>query len=299
MTETLEPPATPVDGQLADLAELADLDPEDREALLSAVRNARDTGYGLDPVELFHANAKNDLNDPPQAEIFNELSSVTAPPMIKEYPEAPRVVLPADIPPLDLSLGETIVTRESSRDFVQTPMTLDEIGALFHYSYGIRKRVYAYNSRGFPFRYVPSAGGLQSAEIYLVANSVAGLPRGLYHYHGGEHALEQLDRGYMRQKIAACSAFQDFLLHAGVVVILTGVLSRMSWKYGRRAYRYVHLDVGVLTQQLYLVATALELGICAVAGFGDDDVDAFVGIDGHDEFSCLLIGIGKPFDLGG
>jgi nitroreductase len=47
------------------------------------------------------------------------------------------------------------------------------------------------------------------------------------------------------------------------------------------------------------VATGLGLGICAVAGFDDDDVDALLRIDGHDEFSCLLLGIGKPFSFPG
>ena len=288
----------PEDGGENDLlAELAALDDEDRDALLTAIRKARKSGYGVSPVEMFHANSKSDLDDPAHAETFNDLSTVKAPPMIKEYLDAPRIELPKDIKPLPISLSEAILTRASVRDYIQDPISLDDLSALLHYSYGVRKRVYAYNSRGFPFRYVPSAGGLQSSEIYLVVNSVDEVPQGLYHYHAGEHALEELDVGYLRHRIASCSAFQDFLLHSGVVLILTAVLTRTNWKYGNRAYRFVHLDTGVLTQQIYLVATGLDLGVCAVAGFGDDEVDDFLNLDGHQEFSCLLVGLGKPFNF--
>src|SRR5687768_16260041 len=144
MSQALEPDVAVVDGNGSDgdrvdevdddrrraaVDELDDLDPVERSELLTAVRKARAGGYGLDPVELYHANAKNDLNDPAQAEIFNELSSVTEPPMLKEYPGTRRLALPADVPPLDMSLEEAILTRESRRDFVQTPISLAELGA--------------------------------------------------------------------------------------------------------------------------------------------------------------------------
>ena len=109
------------------LAELAALDDEDRDALLTAIRKARETGYGVTPVEMFHANSKSDLDDPANAEIFNELSTVKAPPMIKEYLDAPRIELPQDIKPLPISLSEAILTRASVRDYIQDPIPLDDL----------------------------------------------------------------------------------------------------------------------------------------------------------------------------
>ncbi|HWP32680.1 MAG TPA: SagB/ThcOx family dehydrogenase, partial [Solirubrobacterales bacterium] len=88
----------------------------------------------------------------------------------------------------------------------------------------------------------PSSGNLHPTEGYLVAGPVAGLhPRAaVYHYTSFEHALElraELSSPVWEEIAAQLPA------HA-VLVGLTSIHWRESWKYGERAFRYCHHDAG-------------------------------------------------------
>lgn len=273
-------------------AAIADLDDDERATLLRHVRHAKAHRRPLDAISLVHQPLKARIDEMARSR-YEELSTVKAPPVIKEYPDAPAVALPTTLLPLPFTLDRVLRARASRRDFIQEPLTLAQLGSLLGYSYGVRKHLPAYNTRRFPFRLAPSAGGLQPVEIYAVVNSAEGLEKGLYHYNAGSHALELLNPGNMRRKILGCTLYQDWVQHAGAVLVLTCVLDRVEWKYGPRGYRYVHIDVGCLTQNLYLVATALRLRACAVAAYLDDAVDDLLGIDGRSEFAVLLVVVGN------
>ena len=74
--------------------------------------------------------------------------------------------------------------------------------------------------------------------------------------------------------------------------MLTGIFSRMRWKYAERTYRYMLLEAGHVNENVYLAATAMGLAACAIGSFLDDDLNNLLGIDGHDEASLLLMAIG-------
>ena len=63
-------------------------------------------------------------------------------------------------------------------------------------------------------------------------------------------------------------------------------------KYSLRGYRFGLLDVGHVSQNLYLVASALGLQVCATAGFIDDVLDSALGLDGLDVASMLMVLVG-------
>jgi SagB-type dehydrogenase family enzyme len=131
-------------------------------------------------------------------------------------------------------------------------------------------------------------------EVYVVVNAVAGLERGLYHYAPQARALECLDRGFMRRKIVQCSSGHEWLTAAPAVLVLTCHMRNLYWKYGRRAYRMIHIDAGILAQTLHLVATGLGLASCLIGGYEDAAVHDLLRIDGRDEFVALLLSIGRP-----
>ncbi|HEY68776.1 MAG TPA: SagB/ThcOx family dehydrogenase, partial [Thermoflexia bacterium] len=60
-----------------------------------------------------------------------------------------------------------------------------------------------------------------------------------------------------------------------------------------RAYRYVLLEAGHIGQNLYLAATSMGLGACAVGAFLDDDLNDLLGLDGKDEAALYIISVGK------
>jgi SagB-type dehydrogenase family enzyme len=278
--------------ELAD--ELRELSAEEQQVVATLVRRARAAapeGEPLDVVGLVHASLQADF-ETALAGDYDELSRMTAPPVMKSYPDADRIPLPRELLELEHSFLQVVRARASRRDFGDQRMSLSALSTLLHYSYGIRKLTSAYNVSDFPTRFVPSAGGLQSNELYLVVNGVEDVPQGLYHYHAPTHSLETLSRGIMRRTAVGVSFLQEWMHHASVVCILTCVMERVEWKYGPRGYRMIHVDAGHLSQNLQLLATALKLRATAVSGFFDRSVDELLEIDGRRELTALMVPIG-------
>jgi len=78
-----------------------------------------------------------------------------------------------------------------------------------------------------------------------------------------------------------------------VVFVWVAVIQRSRQKYRQRAYRYIYLDSGHLAQNLYLAATAMNLGCCAMAAFFDEEVNQIVDVDGAEETAVYLAAIGR------
>ena len=67
----------------------------------------------------------------------------------------------------------------------------------------------------------------------------------------------------------------------------------MTWKYGQRGYRYLHLDAGHVCQNLYLAAEAIGAGACAIGAFDDDALNGLLGLDGINHFVIYAAAVGK------
>ncbi len=89
---------------------------------------------------------------------------------------------------------------------------------------------------------------------------------------------------------------QEFLGTCNAVVYFTVILQRLRWRYQERAYRYALLEAGHLAQNLYLAATSLGMGVCAVGAFLDDEVNAMLGVDGKEEAAVYMLAVGKARD---
>lgn len=203
----------------------------------------------------------------------------------KTYPDALQITLPDPHGYRGLSLEEALEQRRSQRDYVAEPLSLVELSRLLHAAQGITDRR--------EHRTAPSAGALYPIETYVVAHNVAGLEPGIYHYALREHELELLRQGDFRQAVRQAGVWQDFLGQAGVCFILSAIFQRTRWKYHERTYRYILLEAGHIGQNLYLTATSLGLGACAVGAFLDDDLNDLLGLDGETEAGLYIIAVGK------
>lgn len=184
---------------------------------------------------------------------------------------APGLVgLPAPRAASATSVEEALRARRSVRDYAQRPLTLAQVGQLLWAAQGQT------DSRGL--RTAPSAGALYPLEIYLVAGEVEGLPSGVYRYRPQEHALEPISAGDQRKPLADASLGQTWVRDAPVSIVFAAVYARTARRYGERAERYVHMEAGHASQNVYLQAEALGLGTVAVGAFSDDDVKRLVGL---------------------
>jgi SagB-type dehydrogenase family enzyme len=83
-----------------------------------------------------------------------------------------------------------------------------------------------------------------------------------------------------------------------VLITIAARFGRISWKYCSLAYALLLKDVGVLTQTLYLIATDMGLGGCAV---GTTNIDLFAkmtGIEFHVEGAVGQFALGRGLKIG-
>ncbi|MDD1693922.1 MAG: SagB/ThcOx family dehydrogenase [Methanoregula sp.] len=207
-------------------------------------------------------------------------------------PEKPVIDLPhpasLDIPHADLRTA--IEQRQSVRDYAHEPMTLDELSFLLWCTQGVKQ----VHGTQVTFRTVPSAGARHAFETFLLVNDVEGLEPGLYRYLALSHQIQQIDTDpTLSHRITAACFDQQFILRSGVVFLWTAVPYRMTWRYGERGYRDLHLDAGHVCQNLYLATGAVGCGTCAVAAFNDDEMNELLGINSEDQFLIYLATVGK------
>lgn len=121
----------------------------------------------------------------------------------------------------------------------------------------------------------PSSGNLHPTEGWLVAPAVPGLSEApaVWHYRPDLHALEERARLSPEQ-------WQGLGLPAGsVLVALSSIWWRESWKYGERAYRYCQLDVGHCLGTVAWAAAGLGWRARLLDGVSDPRLAALLGID--------------------
>jgi SagB-type dehydrogenase family enzyme len=187
-------------------------------------------------------------------------------------------------------LAQLLRDRRSIRSFdAEKPITLAELAQFLDAT----SRVYAtFESKieelgeespviSYAVKPYPGAGGAYELELYLAVNRCEGLARGFYHYDAAAHALAAI--------VAPMPAFEALLTSAEfaigasaapqVLVTIATRFGRISWKYSAVAYALILKDVGVLTQTLYLMATEMGLGGCAI---GSTNVELFAKLTGLD-----------------
>ena len=181
--------------------------------------------------------------------------------------------------------------RHSIRDFDdQHPITLAELATLLQTAARVRAKWTAPSDMGeegpevsYASRPYPSGGAAYELELYLAVDKCEGLARGFYHYDADRHALTPIE--VSPQDLDAQLSDAEFAIGASglpqVLIVVAARFGRVSWKYSSVAYSLILKDVGVLTQTLYLAATDMRLGGCAI---GTNNIDRFARMTGL-EFS--------------
>ncbi len=184
-----------------------------------------------------------------------------------------------------LAVEDALARRRSVREFAGDALPVAALSQLLWAAQGIT------GSRGR--RTAPSAGALYPLELYVVAGSVAGLPAGVYRYEPRGHELVAHSRGDLRQALAGSALKQDWVARAPAVLVIGAVHARSARKYGKRAPRYVHMEVGHAAQNVYLQAVALGLGTVAVGAFRDGRLHGELGLP-EEVAPLLLMPVGIP-----
>jgi len=78
------------------------------------------------------------------------------------------------------------------------------------------------------------------------------------------------------------------------MVVMAARFDRLFWKYRRhtKAWRVVHLDVGHLSQTMYLSAADLGLGAFVTAAINDHAIEHALGLQTLKEGAIAIVGFG-------
>jgi SagB-type dehydrogenase family enzyme len=170
-----------------------------------------------------------------------------------------------------LSVEQAIARRRSVREFSDAPVLLKEVSQLLWAAQGITGE----GGR----RSAPSAGAKYPMELFVVAGNVEGLGPAVYRYIPSDHSLEVVRRGDLRGALSDEALSQKWVEAAPLDIVIAGVYSRTTEKYGERGVRYVHIEAGAVAENIYLQAAALGLGTTFVGSFSDEGVRDVLHID--------------------
>jgi SagB-type dehydrogenase family enzyme len=212
----------------------------------------------------------------------------------KPFPEDARRIRLTSIDHLgnigSVDLKRCIANRKSCRDYLDTPLSLDELSFLLWATQGVRLKL----DSGHALRTVPSAGCRHAFETWLCVLNVEGLEKGIYRYLPVEYELLFVQAPEnLETRIVRASLGQSFTADAAVTFIWTAIPYRMEWRYGLAAHKVIALDAGHVCQNLYLACTAIGAGTCAIAAYHQAGMDALIGVDGQEEFTIYLATAGK------
>ena len=203
--------------------------------------------------------------------------------------DQPEVIdLPRPFVSGGLPLVETIAQRRSIRDFTAAPVLLFHLAQILWAAQGI-------TLTSNQTRAVPSAGATYPLEIYVVIgdNGIEKTSSGIYHYEVERHILSLHFSGDFRPELSSAAMGQDSIAVAPVSIVICAVYDRTMIRYNVRGERYVFMEVGHTGQNIYLQATALNLGTVAIGAFRDDEVRKVLRLES--KFRPLYImPVGKP-----
>jgi SagB-type dehydrogenase family enzyme len=148
-------------------------------------------------------------------------------------------------------------------------------------------------STGAYRRTSPSGGGRHPTDIYPYIKNVSGVPEGFYRYSIDDHKLYPIASACTDEELQQICGGQPWVSDAAVLLFYVSRFERTRWKYpNARAYRILMMDVGHLSQTVYLVAGALNLQLTYTAALRDELLENHLSLDlGEDlVLSCSVIG---------
>ncbi|WP_210617926.1 SagB/ThcOx family dehydrogenase [Mammaliicoccus lentus] len=173
----------------------------------------------------------------------------------------------------DTELINTIKKRKSIRDYCSKKVSFAHLFKILKYTFGYRDfetGIYGFNK--FPVSFAPSTGGLACISHYIMVRNVDGLEAGLYRYNRIDNMLECISLGNCYYKIPKLLYETGFVQDSAFTIILYAEINKLIWKYGERAYRFAHIDSGVIAQNMHLIALDCNIGSCMIAGYQEKEI---------------------------
>lgn len=239
----------------------------------------------LDVVRDYHERSKHRLNR--YAASLGYMDWANQPDPFRTFAETQQIDLAHpqlhERPTYDELFSSTIDSAKLDADW---------IGRLFYHSLALSAWKQAAQTSRWSLRINPSSGALHPTEGYLISGCVPGLfeHAGVFHYAPFRHRLERR----FQFSVSQWEALSEGLPQPCLLLGLTSIYWRESWKYGERAFRYCHHDVGHAIGAIAFSARILGWYTRLVDTMADEDLNRLLGTSLQDGIEaehadCLLV----------
>ena len=259
---------------------------------------------------LFHARSTQGRHANPIGGVYPYVGVVPPLPAVRERWSGRKIDLRglSDAPAQPMTpLTRLLRSRHSTRSFDgRRPITLAQLARFLDAGARVKSQFTGTVDIGaaddvsidFAARPYPSGGGSWPLELYVAINECEGLARGFYHYDAGTHALVPIEAP--AHELDALLGEAAFAMGASappqVLITIAARFGRSSWKYSSLAYGLILKDVGVLMQTLYLIATEMGLGGCAIGSVNIGSFARITGLEFHVEGPVGQFALGRPMN---
>jgi len=251
---------------------------------------------------LFHARSTEGRHANPLGGVYPHAGIIAPLPAVRPRWPGKKIDLrkfSAAAPEAISPVAKLLRERHSTRSFDdQRPITLAELSLFLDGAARVLSRSNGkldVDEGGHAVRPYPSAGAAYELELYLAVDKCDRLARGFYHYDVGAHALAPI--GAPAEELEALLTGAAYAMGAAaapqILITIAARFGRISWKYSSIAYSLILKDVGVLTQTLYLMATDMGLGGCAIGIANIDRFARMTGIEFHVEGPVGQFALGR------
>ncbi|HHD64366.1 MAG TPA: dehydrogenase [Desulfobulbaceae bacterium] len=180
---------------------------------------------------------------------------------------------------VDWNLQPKVFKRYPS-EFAEISLTgLPSLRAFLHHCCGLTKKK-TYPGGSYFLRANPSAGALYPCEVYLQARGISGIVDAIYQYEPFSEKLRLLHPLGPREGLEGYW-HRDGKVE-GLVLLVTAIYYRSSWKYGHRALRYCLLDSGHLLGGIEAAACCREQNYSFVTRFNRNRMQKDFGFKGRE-----------------
>ena len=200
---------------------------------------------------------------------------------------APQIKLPL----IDQDRGRPYSALYASFEDTLDSISIESVACMLELSMGLSAWK-KYNTSEWALRMNPSSGNLHPTECYLVLPDISRQQACITHYAPYLHVLEQ--RALLNRNQA------EWLKNCGGFgIILTSIPWREAWKYGERAFRYCHHDLGHALGALRFACNLNGWKMIIIPQISEQTLDRFLGfdqvkrVDGEEEHADCLCWIDR------
>jgi len=187
------------------------------------------------------------------------------------------VSLPTPLKKSEMRVFEALQNRSSNSggDFSISDMTLEQLSDILWAASGLNR-----GTKGWT---VPSINGLSPyVRIYLANND------GAFIYNWSDHSLKEISKQNIKSKIG----LQSFVRRVPQVLIFVMDLNHLSSFDKEQAREFGHVQVGAMTQNVYLAAAALRLGARYIHSINKEEIVKALSLTENQEPVCIML-LGK------